>query len=80
VAYHEADLGRVRAAGRGGGDAGAVDDLREQVGEDGRAGLVAGGVDVGDVVADHVHHHLVAAEAGDSREHRTEHVDQASWV
>src|SRR6185295_16232241 len=68
--HTETDLGRVGATRTGGapvGDPRSPDGLAQQVLEHGGGRLVAHRVDVGDVIADHVHHRLVAAEAGDPR-------------
>ena len=52
----------------------------EHLPEQGLALLEAVGVDVGDVVADDVHHRLMASQAGNGGVHGTDHWMVASWL
>jgi hypothetical protein len=68
-----ADLGGVVAAGGGGGGGSARQRLVVQVREDDPAGLEAGRVDVGNVVADDVQHGLMPLQARNRRKQGSNH-------
>ena len=59
---------------------GADDCLTQDLPKEGLALLEAVGVDVGDVVADDVHHRLMASQAGNGGVHGTDHWMVASWL
>ena len=71
--HAESDLDRVDAALVTGRTAGALQQLREAFLERHAAGLEGDGVDVRDVVADHVHADLVVAKTGDAGKEGTHH-------
>src|SRR5690606_24669377 len=71
--HAEADLRGVRAAAATLGRAGALDVLGKNVLEGHARRLESHRVDVGDVVADHVHVGHVVAKAGNCGEKRTHH-------